>query len=124
MTHGYAPDSTVRADVEMKVHSNVPSPGRPDAAAARNEWRRRQTWLIANPAPWPAARLNPRTRRSSTQSRAAGPSPGNGLHASSRVMVDKITTVGGKRFGERIARLDGAAMVRLNRAILVFLGLA
>ena len=24
MTHGYAPDSTVRADVEMKVHSNAP----------------------------------------------------------------------------------------------------
>lgn len=52
------------------------------------------------------------------------PSPGNGLHAVSRVMVDKITTVGRKRLGERIGRLEGAAMVRLNRAMLVFLGLA
>lgn len=52
------------------------------------------------------------------------PSPGNGLHAMSRLMVDKITTVSRKRLGERIGHLDGAAMVRLNRAILVFLGLA
>ena len=52
------------------------------------------------------------------------PSPGNGLHAMSRVMVDKITTVSKKRLGERLGRLDGAAMVRLNRAIVVFLGLA
>ena len=52
------------------------------------------------------------------------PNPRNGLHAMSRVMVDKITTVGRKRLGERIGRLDGAAMVRLDRAILVFLGLA
>lgn len=42
----------------------------------------------------------------------------------SRVMVDKITTVSRKRLGERIGRLEGAQMMRLNRAIPVFLGLA
>ena len=52
------------------------------------------------------------------------PSAGNGLHDMSRLMVDKITTVGKKRLGARIGRLEDAAMTRLNRAILVFLGLA
>ena len=41
MTHGYAPGPTVRADAEMTVHSNAPAPGAADAAAARNERRRR-----------------------------------------------------------------------------------
>ncbi len=52
------------------------------------------------------------------------PSAGNGLHDVSRLMVDKITTVGKKRLGERIGRLEDAAMTHLNRAIMVFLGLA
>ena len=52
------------------------------------------------------------------------PSAGNGLNDASRLMVDKITTVGKKRLGERIGRLEDAAMMRLNRAIMVFLGLA
>ncbi|MCY4073795.1 MAG: type II toxin-antitoxin system PemK/MazF family toxin [Acidobacteria bacterium] len=52
------------------------------------------------------------------------PSATNGLHTASRVMVDKITTVSKKRLGERIGRLEGAEIVKLNRAILVFLGLA
>ena len=52
------------------------------------------------------------------------PSASNGLHTVSRVMVDKITTVSKKRLGERIGRLEGAEVIRLNRAILVFLGLA
>ena len=39
-------------------------------------------------------------------------------------MVDKITTVSKKRLGERIGRLEGAATARIDRAILVFLGLA
>ncbi len=52
------------------------------------------------------------------------PSEGNGLHAESRLMVDKLTTVSKDRLGERIGRLDAADMVRLNRAIMVFLGLA
>ena len=48
----------------------------------------------------------------------------NGLRSISRLMVDKITTVARDKLGERIGRLDDNDMVRLNRAILVFLGLA
>jgi mRNA interferase MazF len=48
----------------------------------------------------------------------------NGLRSTSRLMVDKITTVARDKLGERIGRLDDQDMVRLNRAILVFLGLA
>lgn len=55
---------------------------------------------------------------------AIEPDDGNGLRAESRLMVDKITTVPKGRFGERIGRLDDAQMTRLDRAILVFLGLA
>lgn len=55
---------------------------------------------------------------------AVEPSAGNGLRAVSRLMVDKITTVPRSKLGERLGRLDDADMVRLNRAVLVFLGLA
>lgn len=48
----------------------------------------------------------------------------NGLRSISRLMVDKITTVARDKLGERIGRLDDDDMVRLSRAILVFLGLA
>ena len=46
----------------------------------------------------------------------------NGLDAPSRIMVDKITTVRRSRLGTRIGRLDDDDAVRLNRAVLVFLG--
>jgi mRNA interferase MazF len=39
-------------------------------------------------------------------------------------MVDKITTVPKSKLGERIGRIDDEDIVRLNRAILVVLGLA
>ena len=52
------------------------------------------------------------------------PSERNGLRSVSRLMVDKIVTVSKERMGERIGYLNDADMVRLNRAILVFLGLA
>lgn len=52
------------------------------------------------------------------------PSDRNGLRSTSRLMVDKITTVARDKLGEPIGRLDDDDMVRLNRAILVFLGLA
>ncbi|HEY3889038.1 MAG TPA: type II toxin-antitoxin system PemK/MazF family toxin [Caulobacteraceae bacterium] len=48
----------------------------------------------------------------------------NGLHAASRLMVDKITTVLKSKLGRRIGRLDDEDMLRLNQAVLVFLGLA
>ena len=52
------------------------------------------------------------------------PTPGNGLQAVSRLMVDKITTVAKEKLGTRLGRLPADDLVRLDRAILVFLGLA
>ncbi len=52
------------------------------------------------------------------------PSDTNGLTSPSSLMVDKLTTVRKERLGARIGRLDDEDLVRLNRAILVFLGLA
>lgn len=52
------------------------------------------------------------------------PSSANGLHGPSRLMVDKISTVPRKRAGYRVGQLDSVDMVRLERAVLVFLGMA
>jgi len=52
------------------------------------------------------------------------PGERNGLRASCRLMVDKFTTVSKAKLGSYIGRLDEEDIVRLNRAILVFLGLA
>ena len=55
---------------------------------------------------------------------SVSPSEGNGLRSASRLMVDKLTTVSKQRLGDRLGRLDGEDMTRMNRAIMVFLGLA
>ncbi|MDQ2804981.1 MAG: type II toxin-antitoxin system PemK/MazF family toxin [Pseudomonadota bacterium] len=52
------------------------------------------------------------------------PNERNGLHAACRLMVDKITTVPKSKVGVRLGRLDDEDMLRLNQAMLVFLGLA
>jgi mRNA interferase MazF len=52
------------------------------------------------------------------------PSERNGLKEACRLMVDKITTVPKARVGRQIGRLDDEDLVRLNRAVLVFLGFA
>ena len=52
------------------------------------------------------------------------PDAGNGLRAPCRLMVDKITTVSKAKVGSRIGRLNDEDILRLNRAVLVFLGLA
>jgi mRNA interferase MazF len=52
------------------------------------------------------------------------PTGSNGLRVVSRLMVDKITTVPKSRLGVRIGRLAGDDIARLNRALLVFLGVA
>lgn len=52
------------------------------------------------------------------------PSDSNGLHSGSSLMVDKITTVPKNKLGEKIGKLDDDDLVRLNQAIVVFLGLA
>src|SRR5687767_6683253 len=48
----------------------------------------------------------------------------NGLSAPSRIMLDKFTTVRRSKLGEHIGRLSDEDMVRLGRAVVVFLGLA
>lgn len=55
---------------------------------------------------------------------AIKPNQTNGLRAPCRLMVDKITTVPKAKIGTRIGRLDDEDVVRLNRAVLVFLGMA
>lgn len=52
------------------------------------------------------------------------PNARNGLRAPSRLMVDKIATVAKDKLGTQVGRLDDQDMQRLNRAMLVFLGLA
>jgi mRNA interferase MazF len=52
------------------------------------------------------------------------PNQRNGLRASCRLMVDKITTVPKTKFGAQIGRLNDEDILRLNQAILVSLGLA
>lgn len=52
------------------------------------------------------------------------PQAGNGSRAPCRLMVDKLTTVPKSKLGERVGKLDDEDMVRLNRAVAVFLGLA
>jgi len=52
------------------------------------------------------------------------PSESNGLRAESRLMVDKVTTVPKTKLGTRIGQLSDKDMLRLNRAVLVFLGIA
>jgi len=52
------------------------------------------------------------------------PNERNGLRSSSRLMVDKITTVPRAKIGQRVGRLDDEDVVRVNQAVLVFLGMA
>ena len=51
------------------------------------------------------------------------PGPSNGLQAASRLMADKVTTIPKAKLGARIGRLTTEETKRLDRALLVFLGL-
>jgi mRNA interferase MazF len=55
---------------------------------------------------------------------AIEPSELNGLRRTSRLMVDKITTVARSKVGAHVGRLDDEDILRLNQSIVVFLGLA
>ena len=55
---------------------------------------------------------------------AVEPGETNGLRISSRLMVDKITTVSRAEIGTHVGRLEDQDMLQLNRAVLVFLGIA
>lgn len=52
------------------------------------------------------------------------PDVANGLDRTSSLMVDKLTTVPKTSLGEQIGRLGDEDIARLDRAIVVFLGLA
>jgi mRNA interferase MazF len=52
------------------------------------------------------------------------PDAGNGLSAPSRIMVDKVTAVRRSRLRTNVGVLDDASPLRLNRALVVFLGIA
>ena len=68
--------------------------------------------FTANPAEAPLFRL------------IVQPDVENGLRAGCRLMVDKITCVQKSKLREKIGRLADHDVLRLNRAILVFLGIA
>jgi mRNA interferase MazF len=47
-----------------------------------------------------------------------------GIRETSRLMIDKITTIPRSKLGERVGELSDEDMIRLSRALVVFLGLA
>ena len=55
---------------------------------------------------------------------AVEPTSQNGLQAPCRLMADKVTTVARMKLGSRIGQLTAEDMVRLSRAVFVFLNLA
>jgi mRNA interferase MazF len=55
---------------------------------------------------------------------AVEPSPVNGLREPCRAMIDKVKTISKDKLGQQLGRLADADMLRVNRALLVFLGLA
>jgi mRNA interferase MazF len=52
------------------------------------------------------------------------PNERNGLRIPCHLMVDKVTTVPKSKVGAHIGRLNDEDILSLNRAVLVFLGLA
>ena len=52
------------------------------------------------------------------------PTPENGLRRVSQVQVDNVLTVGRQRVGDTIGRLDDATMLKVNRSLAVFIGIA
>lgn len=52
------------------------------------------------------------------------PSPGNGLRGLSQIMIDKVTAVRRDRIAEAIGTLEGDTMLRVTRALALWLGIA
>jgi mRNA interferase MazF len=52
------------------------------------------------------------------------PTPANGLRKPSHVMIDVIQTVRREKIGKVIGHIDDETMIAINRAMMVFLGLA
>jgi mRNA interferase MazF len=68
--------------------------------------------LTTNPVEAPLSRI------------AIQPTATTGIEESSQVMVDKITTLPRVNARDRLGRLADADLIRLDRALVVFLGLA
>ena len=52
------------------------------------------------------------------------PSAQNGLREACRLMADKVMSIPRRKIGLQVGRLADEDMLRLNRALLVFLGIA
>ena len=52
------------------------------------------------------------------------PSHENGLKSESQIMVDKITAINRERIGKRIGRLIDTELAEVDRALLLWLGIA
>ena len=52
------------------------------------------------------------------------PSAENGLREKSQIAIDKITVVPASKIGKAIGRADDALMLRVTRAMALFLGIA
>lgn len=52
------------------------------------------------------------------------PTTENGLRETCKLMVDKITTASRTKLGSRVGTLEDADLVRLNRVVVVFFGIA
>lgn len=52
------------------------------------------------------------------------PTLSNGLRSVSQIMIDKATAVRRDRIGKAVGRLDDGTMIRVNRAIALWLGFA
>jgi mRNA interferase MazF len=68
--------------------------------------------LTTNPVEAPLTRI------------AVQPTPVTGIEQPSHIMVDKITTMPRANVRAHLGRLADADLIRLDRALLVFLGLA
>lgn len=55
---------------------------------------------------------------------AVDPTPQNGLKMQSQIMVDKAQTIPRDKIGQTFGRLDDSALVAVNQALTVFLGIA
>jgi len=55
---------------------------------------------------------------------AVVPTPENGLKSDSQVQIDKAMTVLREKIGPSFGRLDDATMLKVNRALALFMGIA
>lgn len=53
-----------------------------------------------------------------------GPTVENGLKLESQVQIDKVMTVLREKLGPAFGRLDDATMLKVNRALALFMGIA